>query len=1559
LALLAPPALASVVRTISTVAGGLPNNTPAIALPLNSPNGVAVDGAGNRYIADTQNYLVFKVDAVSGKASVIAGTGTAGYSGDGGPATAANLGDSYGLAVDAAGNLYIADFSSNVIRKVNVNGTVSTVAGNGTAGYSGDGGSATAAQLNNPWAVAVDAAGNLYIADYSNNVIRKVDGSGNISTVAALTGLSSPGGVAFDSAGNLYVADTGNQRIRKLDGSGNVSTVAGIGTRGFSGDGGPATAAQLYFPYAVAVDGSGNLYIDDYSNNRIRKVDGSGNISTVVGTGALGYSGDGGPATAAKLKRPYGMAVDSAGNLYIADTMNNVIRKVDGSGNISTDAGTGNIYFGGDGGPATGAKFDAPKGVAVDGAGNLYIADNGNNRIRKVDGSGNISTVAGNGTRGFSGDGGLATSAMLQYPSGLAVDGAGNLYIADSGNNRIRKVDGSGNISTFAGNGTVGNGGDGGAATLAQLNGPQGLSFDGAGNLYIADTLNDRIRKVDGSGNISTVAGSTRGYSGDGGLATAAQMFFPYAVAVDAAGNIYIADTSNYRIRKVNGSGIISTIAGTGSQLYSGDGGLATAAQIGRPVALALDGAGNLHVADANNNRVRLIDGSGIISTAIQPNGPAGLAFTSAGNFYLSDSGAGIISLVTVTRLAPNLSAQAVAGLSESAGLVSGTYSATSDEAATGYWVILPASASAPTAAQVKAGQDASGAAASFTGNGAMTAATAKSFSFSGLAPVTAYNLYFVVVAADGLSTTTTVQSTSFTTQTPPTLSAVSLSSLSSSSATLSITSNEAATGYWVVQSTTAGVPSVAQVKAGQDGSGATALFAGNGAMTAGNAKNFVINGLSASTAYLVYFVATDVFGTNTSVYFIARDSLGNTTAAPMVSSFPVAADTTPPTLSGIGVVGTTLSATSNEVATGYWVVLPAAASAPSVAQVKAGQDGSGSGAPFAGNGAMVASVARSFALGSLAAGTAYKVYLVARDTAGNDTTVQSLSFTTAADTTPPTLSNVAVSGIGSSGATLAATSDKAATGYWVVLPASASAPLLAQVKAGQDANGSVAAFAGNAAMVASTAKSFSLSGLAAGTAYQVYFVATDSAGNNTAVSALSFSTSGSSGGSPSTPSTTPSSTTTPTSTSEVLVDGNGTQSISSNALPIKIGSNAGGATLTVNTAQPLSLILNGVKLSAQASAGTQLQVVSVTAGGQPLLALAVGQGQVVLTANDAWQVLLAPGGRPVMAGRAGTQVSVSSSQIVVLSGSLVFSANAFAALKDDLLYAGEVAELNAAGKISRVRLGSVDGSGALAGDPLSLTNPPAGLSVKTAITRLAGTVTRLAGSLEKAVASALGGSGTQNANGTLAIVGNPSRNFLPLGDITIDTDLADGVSSTADGLTRVVKDGVVVTLAPAPRDLAQFTKDLQQVLPGATLTLRDGGVLVARVAGVDYVLRPDALVESASGAAGFVSGNDGVLRYRDGQGSQQSLYPAFYSYGETLALIAGLSSSVSASTNADGSVSFVLGGKTYTLSPDWTLSPNGTGDVARSLNGQKWWVSSDGKVYLYLSGGGQRVVVK
>ncbi len=657
--------------TIQTFAGGgLPVNIPATSAVLQQPVSIAVDAAGNLFFA-VANHAVLRSDAITGVLTVVAGNGAAGFSGDNGPATSAQLNTPLGVAVDSAGNLYIADLNNNRIRKVS-NGTITTVAGSGAplaGGFSGDNGPATSARLNFPDGVAVDAAGELFIADTANSRVRKVS-NGAITTVAgngtagysgdnglaASAELNAPIAVTVDAAGNLYIADTGNNRVRKVS-NGVIETVAGNGTAGYVGDNGPPTSAQLDLPRGVAVDSEGDLYIADTGNNSVRKVS-NGLVTTVAGNGTSGYSGDNGPATSAQLSYPVAVAADSAGNLYIADDFNGRIRKVS-NGQIGTVAGDGTAGSTGDDGPATSGQLWNPWDAVTDSAGSLYIADTYNNRIRKVS-NGVITTVAGNGTPGYGGDNGPATGAQLWDPAAVALDSAGNLYIADNANNRIREVS-NGVITTVAGDGTPGYGGDNGPATSAQLSHPGGVAVDSGGDLYIADNGNNRIRRVS-NGLLATVAGNgTQGYSGDGGPATSAELYYPNHIAVDSAGDLYIADSGNNRIREVS-NGVITTVAGNGTQGYSGDGGPATSAQLEDPEGVAVDSAGNLYIADTDNQVIRKVSNDLIATVAgIRNPGfsgddgpaigaelfvPSGVAVDAAGSVYIADTRNGRIRVL-------------------------------------------------------------------------------------------------------------------------------------------------------------------------------------------------------------------------------------------------------------------------------------------------------------------------------------------------------------------------------------------------------------------------------------------------------------------------------------------------------------------------------------------------------------------------------------------------------------------------------------------------------------------------------------------------------------------------------------------------------------------------------------------------------------------------------------------------------------------------------------------------------------------------------------------------
>jgi trimeric autotransporter adhesin len=630
--------------TLSLVAGNSRpgfsgDGGPAVNAQLNAPGGIAVDPSGNVYIADTNNNRV-RIVTTNGIINTFAGNGFIGSPlafGDGGPANQGNLQLPGGVALDTKGNVYIADTGNNLIREVTTDGIINTICGDSLPGFAGDGASPLNAEVHSPQDVAVDSSGNVYIADtlnaavreitLSNNQINTIAGNGTVGYsgdggLATSAGLVQPYAIALDSKANVYIAEPPDGRIRELTISNLfIISAVGNGVLGFAGDGGQAVKAEINLASGVAVDSSGNLYIADNFNNRIRKVDTTGVITTIAGSGVFSYSGDGGPATSAQLSAPHGAAVDLNGNLFIADSNNNVVREVTSKGVISTIAGTGTAGSSGNNGPATAAQLNLPFGVAVDVSGNVFVADSANASVRKIS-NGTITAYAGNGTPGYSGNGGAATSAMLNTPVGVAVDKSGNLYIADQGNNVVRMVSTSGIISTFAGNGTQGYSGNGGPATSAQLNGPQGVAVDSSGNVYIADTLNSVIREVTPNGIIQTIAGTgIPGYSGDGGLAVAAQLGSPTSVGIDAAGNLFITD-SGTRIRKIFVSGIINTIAGTGVLGYTGDNGPAANATMHGATGLAVNAAGNVFIPDNFNNAVRELTFTGSnLSIAAVTNG--------------------------------------------------------------------------------------------------------------------------------------------------------------------------------------------------------------------------------------------------------------------------------------------------------------------------------------------------------------------------------------------------------------------------------------------------------------------------------------------------------------------------------------------------------------------------------------------------------------------------------------------------------------------------------------------------------------------------------------------------------------------------------------------------------------------------------------------------------------------------------------------------------------------------------------------------------------------------
>ncbi|MFZ9887980.1 MAG: hypothetical protein ACO3JL_10800 [Myxococcota bacterium] len=473
---------------------------PSIAL---QPQGVAVDARGRVFVSDLSQHRIVRVDETG--AVVIAGTGVAGYAGDNGLATDAQLDGPFGVHADPSGRVYIADRNNHRVRMIDLDGTIRTIAGTGTAGTGGDGNPAVNAELD------------------------------------------SPRGVTTDAAGLVYIADTGNHRIRRINALGIMETVAGTGSAGLSGDGAAASAATLSGPWDGDVALDGTIYIADRGNKAVRAVRG-GVISTLLAAGET--------VEGLALTFPNGIAHDWGGGFFVTDANNNRVLHVAANGTSTVVAGGGSGDAVGDGGPTRSAVLYGPIGIAASENGSYFIADNLNLRVRRVDPTGIISTLVGSGVLSPPKEDDLATSMSLNVPPGLVTATDGSVYLSDSGNHRVLRVLPDGTVTTFAGNGKQGFAGDGGPAIAASLNRPEGLALDAAGNLYIADRFNSRIRRVDAAGIITTVAGTgSAGFSGDGGAATAASLNLPSGVFFDAQVGLYIADRSNHRIRLVDGQG--------------------------------------------------------------------------------------------------------------------------------------------------------------------------------------------------------------------------------------------------------------------------------------------------------------------------------------------------------------------------------------------------------------------------------------------------------------------------------------------------------------------------------------------------------------------------------------------------------------------------------------------------------------------------------------------------------------------------------------------------------------------------------------------------------------------------------------------------------------------------------------------------------------------------------------------------------------------------------------------------------------------------------------------
>ena len=707
---------------VTTFAG---NGTPTFLdgtgtnASFNLPAGVAVDILFNVYVPDFSNRRIRKITP-AGVVFTLAGSGTSGSTD--GTGAGASFAQPNSIAVDEEMNAYVADRGNNRIRKISPAGVVTTLAGT-TVGYLD--GTGTNARFDYPSGIAVDSAGNVYVADLNNSRIRKITPTGVVTTIAgSLNGsvdgngtnanFSGPQGIAIDFAGNIYVGDIYTPRIRKIAPDGVVTTFAGSGSPGSTD--GNGTNASFREPTRLAVDSTGNLYVNEAANHRIRKITPDGIVSTVAGSSQGWAEGTG---TNAQFNTPAGIAVDSKGILYVSDADNHRIRKVGtlpvqvplltnlvinyainfnrphglaiAGSNIyiadtenhqirrilltsfnptsTTFAGSGTAGFA----DATGiiARFNGPRGVALDGSLNVYVADTNNQRIRKITSGGVVTTLAGSATAGYAE--GTGTNARFSYPSGVASDLTGNVYVVELYNHSIRRITPAGLVSTFAGNGTVGYAE--GTGTNARFNTPSAITIDSTENLYVADRGNHCIRKITPAGTVSTFAGNgTVGYVDGSG--TNVRFSFPTAIGINLLGDLYVGDQNNQRIRKITPAGVVSTVAGGDTGLGYVDG-TGTNARFNRPTKIRVDSAGNLYVSDTENNCIRKISSAGVVTTLAgngnpgyvdgtgtnaRFNRPCGIGLDSSFNVYVTDTGNHRIRRITPAGLVTTLAGNGTAG---------------------------------------------------------------------------------------------------------------------------------------------------------------------------------------------------------------------------------------------------------------------------------------------------------------------------------------------------------------------------------------------------------------------------------------------------------------------------------------------------------------------------------------------------------------------------------------------------------------------------------------------------------------------------------------------------------------------------------------------------------------------------------------------------------------------------------------------------------------------------------------------------------------------------------
>jgi sugar lactone lactonase YvrE len=688
------------VRNKLAVLAGVPNpgadlDGTSTTASFDVPTGIAMDASGNLYVVDTGDNQIRKVTPEGVVTTIASGaaltTGTNAVRGhvasaqvekklsalEGDTAssrltrqalsrelrhesrsshpeslssliTHAGLNDPEGIAVSSdGGTIYVADTENQIIRKIIIasDGTASMSTFAGTLGTSGSAdGTGTAASFDYPNGIVLDASGNLYVADSGNSEIRKISPGGVVTTfVNGAAGFINstnyslyPVGITIDISGNLYITDSATEGIYKITSAGVVSALAG-GTGLWGSTDGTGTAASFEFPEGITVDASGTVYVADTDNSTIRKITPEGVVTTLAGK--AGYWGNtDGTGTGALLGGPSGIVRDASGNLYVTQSSWDTIRKITiPAAVVTTFAGSIDDTYGSTDGTGTAASFHWPEGIAVDANGNLYIADSDNSTIRKITPVGVVTTFAGtSGTTGSTD--GTGAAALFDNPQGIAVDASGNVYVADTGNSTIRKITPEGVVTTLAGTGWV------------TFYFPEGIAVDASGTVYVADTNDSTIRKITPEGVVTTLAGKAWTCGSADGTGTAATFDYPEGIAVDANGNLYIADSDNSTIRKITPEGVVTTLAGKAGTYGSADG-TGTAATFDYPKGITVDASGNVYVADKNNSEIRKITPEGVVTTIIGAHdnpttslgllpasifNPYAVAVDSTGNLYIT-----------------------------------------------------------------------------------------------------------------------------------------------------------------------------------------------------------------------------------------------------------------------------------------------------------------------------------------------------------------------------------------------------------------------------------------------------------------------------------------------------------------------------------------------------------------------------------------------------------------------------------------------------------------------------------------------------------------------------------------------------------------------------------------------------------------------------------------------------------------------------------------------------------------------------------------------------------